>query len=899
MADSESNDIGCVILCGGGGTRMGSTTTHKVCFPVGGVPAIVREVEMLRGRGIGRICIVVGAMAGQVVETVGRRFPDVVFAYQHEQLGTGHAAQIGVAALQQLGHHSPILITLGDKVIEPWVIDRMKDMFLRSQADLVFVSLRKRPNDTSGRIFVDARGEPIANVEYRDIQRAKLMGRLAKLAKSEKAHEASKLLEIGLEHIRPEAKLAQAVGPVFALMQARGKVTAEELNRALDGEDGLFEFDGKHYTADQIDRASKNVNVSVYLFAAPSLYETLPRLDNSNAQGEFYLTDIIRLMATASDGRGARKFRVRQLVLEDESAVLAFNSPDELLRVEEHVRRKQKARTRKVRSVRRDRRACKAVGEWLERFDRFDPRLRRTLRQIYGPDDALLDQRRKGFVRTLKLFAKRYGADRQAVIARAPGRINLMGRHIDHRGGAVNTMAIDREVVLVASPRDDDVVQLVNTDRRQFPSKDFRIADLIGSMEWDDWLSYVRSDSVIRMVRSSAGDWSNHVKAAVLRLQLHYKDVRVQGMDCAVSGNVPMGAGLSSSSALVAAVAEAAVAINRFDIAPTQFVDLCGEGEWFSGHQAGLSEHAGIRFGRRGAVAHIEFLPFRVDRTVQMPNEATIVIADSHRRAEQIEGAGEELNRRLAAFELAMLVLRQRNPQYAALLEHVRDVRPERLNLSQKEIYRLLMSVPVSMTPRELLGQVSGSARKQVEHIVERQPNGPAASYELRGVLMYGVSECRRAERAIRLLESVDVESLGQLMKVSHDGDRVSRWDESLVEHALDVEVGNAYLQARIDDLASEDPDRVRAGQLYMVPGCHACSLPEIDRMVDVASRVPGVHGAQLAGAGLGGCIMVLADRQAVPSLTRALRRHYYKPLGLKPLVEVCIPVEGSGLIRV
>ena len=56
-----------------------------------------------------------------------------------------------------------------------------------------------------------------------------------------------------------------------------------------------------------------------------------------------------------------------------------------------------------------------------------------------------------------------------------------------------------------------------------------------------------------------------------------------------------------------------------------------------------------------------------------------------------------------------------------------------------------------------------------------------------------------------------------------------------------------------------------------MQPGGYACSTPEIDEMVDMALPVPGVAGTQIAGAGLGGCIMVLARHESVAPLRKAL----------------------------
>jgi len=90
-------------------------------------------------------------------------------------------------------------------------------------------------------------------------------------------------------------------------------------------------------------------------------------------------------------------------------------------------------------------------------------------------------------------------------IVRAPGRVNLMGRHVDHQGGHVNPLAIDREVILVASPRDDDVIRLVNVRPREFPDREFKMSDLLGNFNWDDWLSYVDSPQVRQLVRDTAG----------------------------------------------------------------------------------------------------------------------------------------------------------------------------------------------------------------------------------------------------------------------------------------------------------------------------------------------------------------------------------------------------------
>jgi N-acetylgalactosamine kinase len=135
-------------------------------------------------------------------------------------------------------------------------------------------------------------------------------------------------------------------------------------------------------------------------------------------------------------------------------------------------------------------------------------------------------------------------------------------------------------------------------------------------------------------------------------------------------------------------------------------------------------------------------------------------------------------------------------------------------------------------------------------------------------------------------------------MQISQDGDRVSRRGERGNSEPFEFDCGDDYLRRRIEDLSSEDPERVLRAQLYRQPGGYACSTPEIDAMVDLACAVDGVAGAQLAGAGLGGCIMILARRENVPDVCEALADGYYRPRDLEPEAIPCIPVEGAGLVE-
>jgi len=823
----EYGDIVCVILCGGQGKRMRSSDRHKVCFPIAGVPAIVRTLGMLKSVGLRRFLIVVGQMAEQVIATVAAEHRDVAYVYQPAPRGTGHAVACAVDVLKAGGHDGHVMVTMGDKVIQPHVVAELLARHLAEGAEMTLAALPKSADSTAGRIVTDSAGRPLAIVELPDIRRAA-------------------------------------------------------------GERRRIRLGRRAFTVAQIERRSPAVNASLYLFDAQTLYRAIGSIRDDNAQGEMYLTDTLALVAEAGG-------RVAVMDVDDHEDLMAYNTPEELLAIEEvYARRLAGGRRIAAKPPRLPRRCFRPAGQWLRMVRTNPPALRRAMSQIYGPDESLLGERRKALTSLLATFVKRFGAQRQAVLARAPGRINLMGRHVDHRGGYVNTMAISREVVLAAAPRDDDAVCLANLRPKEFPAREFRIGELLRSADWSDWMNFINSATVRQVLAASRGDWSNYAKAAVLRLQHACPDHRLRGMDCVVTGDIPMGAGLSSSSAVVVAVAEAAVALNGLDVTPQQFVDLCGEGEWFVGSRGGSADHAAIRSGERGRVARVGFFPFRIERTVPWPEGLSLVIANSHVRAAKSEGARDTFNQRVACYNLAEMLLRRNSPILRSV-EHLRDVDPDALGVSAAEIYRALERLPASVSRRSAAALLGGEGQRLKEIFATHRNIGP---YRLRGVAMFGIAECRRSDMFAELLEQGRLEEVGTLMRISHDGDRVVRHsDGRAVAHRASYP--GTRLRRLAADAASDNPARRAAAALWAQPGRYACSTPEIDFIVDVASAQPGAIGAQVAGAGLGGCAMVLARTEALEGVLSALRRGYYRPRRLRFDVHVCRPVGGSGILSV
>ncbi|OPZ81074.1 MAG: Galactokinase [bacterium ADurb.Bin429] len=166
--------------------------------------------------------------------------------------------------------------------------------------------------------------------------------------------------------------------------------------------------------------------------------------------------------------------------------------------------------------------------------------------------------------------------------------------------------------------------------------------------------------------------------------------------------------------------------------------------------------------------------------------------------------------------------------------------------------------------------------------------------YQVRSVVLYGLAEIARGKAAPDVLTHGHAAEFGQWMNRSHDGDRVVRWvgqEPRPFQEACD----DTMLAALVTRARSGDPDAALARQT----GAYACSVPEIDQMVDIALSVNGVAGAQIAGAGLGGCIMVLVKQEAVDYLATVLTSRYYDPRNLDADIYPCYPTSGSGVLGV
>lgn len=524
------------------------------------------------------------------------------------------------------------------------------------------------------------------------------------------------------------------------------------------------------------------------------------------------------------------------------------------------------------------------ISSWIEKFNRPNETLLNRLQDIYGPNQNIIASRLPLYQQAINTFLKAYGHNHEVIISRAPGRINLLGNHIEHRGGYVNYVAVNRETLLVASARDDDRVVIHNANPDRFSSREFSIGNLLPSNQRGHWLSYIES------VKITPHDWENYIRAAILHLQDHFPDTPLKGLNIAVAGDIPIAAGLSSSSSLVVSALEAALYFNGLEIPHLEKAEFCGRAEWYAGTRGGAGDHAAMLYAQQQAIVHLQFFPLKTE-PVPLPAGYRVVACNSF-----VEHAPPGIfNERIATYEIGLMLIKKNNPQFAKKLIHLRDLNADHLGISVADIYRMLKALPERMSRQEIREALPDHI-PHLETLFAPHPD-PQEGYRVRQVVLFGLAECARSAQCKTLLDAGNIVGFGRLKYLSHNGDRQFQYAPDGTETRVNNRISDTELDRLIADLESNDNTRIEAAQIHNQPGGYDCSCEALDKLVDIARHIEGVVGAGLTGGGMGGCVLVLAEEDAVSTLIETLENAFYRPHNYQNGTLICASVGGSGIV--
>src|SRR5271165_1621738 len=199
-------------------------------------------------------------------------------------------------------------------------------------------------------------------------------------------------------------------------------------------------------------------------------------------------------------------------------------------------------------------------------------------------------------------FWQRYAGS--ARVFRAPGRINLIGEHTDYNDGFVMPVAIDLNVWTAIAPRSDHTVRVYS----------------------DNFSDQVEFDLRTRPP-GPKNHWSDFVQGPVRFLQ--DAGYRLQGADLLIHGDIPMGAGLSSSAAIEVAVSFALLMNSRLPVDRLELAQLCHLAENdFVGARVGIMDQFVSCCGRAGQALELDCRSLKY-RLLPLPAHLSLVACNS------------------------------------------------------------------------------------------------------------------------------------------------------------------------------------------------------------------------------------------------------------------------------
>lgn len=363
-----------------------------------------------------------------------------------------------------------------------------------------------------------------------------------------------------------------------------------------------------------------------------------------------------------------------------------------------------------------------------------------------------------------------------ARVFRAPGRVNLIGEHTDYNDGFVMPAAIGFSTWVTVTPSTDHTLSIFSENFGEKVEFDLNDSD-----------------------HKPGGHWSDYVLGVAVTLQ--QAGHRLLGATLRIRGEIPIGAGLSSSAAIEVAACYALLANSGLELSQVEIAKLCQKAEnEFVGTRCGIMDQFVSCFGQaeRALLLDCRSLEYQL---LPLPERARIVICNSMVKHELAAG---EYNVRRAQCEGGARHFAQSRPNVRAL----RDVTKAELQKYGTDL--------------------SEAIHRRCRHVV---------------------TENQRVRDAATALERGELETFGHLINESHSSLR--------------------------DD--------------------YEVSCRELDVLVEVAQKVPGIYGSRMTGGGFGGCTVSLVEQESVEEFKRLVGQGYEKATGLAPEIYVCSASDGAG----
>ncbi|KAI4153063.1 MAG: hypothetical protein L6R39_001684 [Caloplaca ligustica] len=499
--------------------------------------------------------------------------------------------------------------------------------------------------------------------------------------------------------------------------------------------------------------------------------------------------------------------------------------------------------------------------------------------------DANIPSQRERWRNLVKHFEDKYG-EKPTFVARSPGRVNLIGEHIDYSLYDVLPMAIAADVLVAvsytsSSPADerkpadaaDAIIPMLNTDPHKHQSSECTVPSK-GEADID----------------ATKHEWTNYFKAgfngAINLLRKENPSFSPRSMKILVDGSVPAGGGLSSSAAFVCASALAVLRANgRQEVKKKELVELAIVSERAVGVNSGGMDQSASVFAVKGDALCVSFFPELRAEAIPFPKvepPITFMIAQTFVTSDKHVTAPRCYNLRVVECTLAAEMMAR-----ALGVKLQDDEGPLRRTL--RGLQNAFFAADKS--GRKPLGDPQTPYKQQLETMLslipQHLPNSEGYTREdIAATLSLSVSALEEQYMTKFPVDTIRFKLGQRAHHVFSEALRVITFKELLQDPP------NQHLLPRLGALMNETQTSCR--------DVYECSCPEIDQLCSIA-REAGAYGSRLTGAGWGGCTVHLVPKDKVNDIRNAWIQRYYRPMEpdiseekLQEAIVVSEPGQGS-----
>ena len=462
-------------------------------------------------------------------------------------------------------------------------------------------------------------------------------------------------------------------------------------------------------------------------------------------------------------------------------------------------------------------------------------------------------------------------------IAHSPGRVNLIGEHIDYADFSVLPLSLERDMLCAIKVHDlkennNPSITLANKDKQRFAGRKFDLP----------------LDGSPINIDPSISDWSNYFKCGLYVAQLYLKEIcpekynvqPLNGMDVFCQGDVPVGSGLGSSSAIICAVTLGIIRANMghgYRIPKADLLRITSVAEHYLGVNNGGMDQAASIYGQRGHALCVSFKPELKATPIQFPTmsldwDIEFIVADTLVEVNKYDTASTNYNLRVVEVIIAANILAM---HYGVVMNYdlssnirkgnLRDFMNAYLGLHRSQVkFEINDSIESRINQLELMLQLT-------EECLGDKKNGHTADEVSKAL------ECSKEEftREYLMLFPIRFQMLKIYKRAKHvysEALRVIKTLQLFEETNEQTKTNNYTFYHQFGELMN--------GSQRSCDELYECSSVEIDKLCEIALN-NGSYGSRLTGAGWGGSTVHLVPNGPngcnVEHVKNALVEQYYK----------------------